>query len=102
MTEETRKIQLANQIKFGSRSFRSIEQEDVHDFHPKQFSCWQAWNNSILQNHLTSNWGIKYVQCFKIITWIITSYLESFYTHNQLFARDNKVEVEWTTRKLVA
>ena len=44
---------------------------------------------------------IKYVQ-YLIITWIITSYLESFYRHNQVFARDDKVEIEWATRKLEA
>ena len=39
MTEETCQIQLANRIKFGFLSFRSIEHERVHDFHSKQFSC---------------------------------------------------------------
>ena len=39
MTEVTRQIQLGNQIEFGSRSFRSIEYELVHNFHSKQFSC---------------------------------------------------------------
>ena len=34
-----RQIQSANRAKFGSRSFRSIEHERVHDFHSKQFSC---------------------------------------------------------------
>ena len=37
-------------------------------------------------------WMIKYVQ-FLIITWIITSYLESF-LQAQLFARGDKIEVE--------
>ena len=37
MTEETRQIQLANRIKFGSRSFRSIEHEREHDFNQTSF-----------------------------------------------------------------
>ena len=39
ITGETRQIQVANRIKFGSRSFRSIEYERIHDFYSKQFSC---------------------------------------------------------------
>ena len=39
MTKETRQIQLGNQIKLSSRSFRSIEDERAHDFHSEQFSC---------------------------------------------------------------
>ena len=33
MTEESCQIQLTNQIKFGSRSLRSIRHELAHDFH---------------------------------------------------------------------
>ena len=52
MTEVARPIQLANRIKFGSRSFRSIEDERVHSFHSKKFSCWQTWKNTILHNQI--------------------------------------------------
>ena len=39
---QAREIQLANQIKFGSRSFRSIKPEHVHDF---------AQNNFLVDKH---------------------------------------------------
>ena len=54
MTEVARQIQLANRIGFGSRAFRSIEHEHVHNFHSKQsrFSCWQTWKNSILHKQI--------------------------------------------------
>ena len=34
-----------------------------------------------------------------MIAWIITSYLEIFYKHNQLFATDDKVEIELNHRE---
>ena len=54
MTEVARPIQLANRIKFGSRSFGSIEHERVHKFHLKQSrsSCRQTWKNTILHNQI--------------------------------------------------
>ena len=36
MTQVAHQIQLANRIKSGPRSFRSIEHERVHNFHSKQ------------------------------------------------------------------
>ena len=41
---KVRDIQLTNQIKFRSRSLRSIEHARVHDFRSKQFSCRQPFN----------------------------------------------------------
>ena len=54
---------------FRFRALRSIEDQHIYDFHSKQFSS------------VTLIWMIKYVQNL-IITWIITSHLESFYRHN--------------------
>ena len=61
MTEVARPIQLANQIKFGSRSSGSIEHERGYNFHSKQskFSCWQTWKNSILHNQINVTQALK-------------------------------------------
>ena len=74
MTEVARPIQLANLIKFGSRSFRSIEHERVHNF-------WQTWKNNILHNQTNVTQTVIDVDTFNNY-WIIISYLESFYRHN--------------------
>ena len=84
MTEEPRQIQLTNQIKFDSRSFRSIEHECVHSFHSMLHTIQ-------LYVSITLIWMIKYVQ-YLIITWIITSHLESLYRHNELSATHDEVD----------
>ena len=78
MTEESRHIQLTNQINFVSALCG-----------PSNMNAFTIFiqNSSLVDNHSTKYisvtliWMIKYVQ-YLIIIWIITSHLESFYRHN--------------------
>ena len=78
MTEESRHIQLTNQINFVPALCG-----------PSNMNAFTIFiqNSSLVDNHSTKYkryidfWMIKNVQ-YLIIAWIITSDLESFYRHN--------------------
>ena len=89
MTEESRRIQLTNQINFVPALFG-----------PSNMNAFTIFirNSSLVDNHSTKYisvtliWMINYFQHL-IIAWIITSHLESFYRQTDYLPHMKKLKL---------